>query len=427
MRQRPSRTSTSSSARAWTPAHEIPEGTLATGLAPLTEHPLVSEVRTGAGLLAAVQLEPAQVEADATLAGRGAAACRAAGVITCAGRRRPANLARARDRRGSDRRTRGRVARRARLALARKVLRFSRRKPPASRSRSLRRTTPRGTARRPRGRTASRRSVRPLRAQRRAARASRYGRDDVIASKASATARIRPRAGSRSPARRVGYPAPSQRSWWKSTYGSARTSERTPAISQAPSTGWARIWAISSASSAPGFAEHLGPERDLADVVERRAEPHVVEPVLAPAEPRAIVSASAPDARGMTAEVGVADAHRGGVRVRVRTRALGSRRASRSLLVPSAPMRVAVPRETAPGERRVALVPDVVQRLTAGGFEFAVERGAGEAAGFADSRLRGSGRGHRRTGRRRWTAPPRSFGSRRRAPRRSGSSRRARC
>ena len=48
-------------------------------------------------------------------------------------------------------------------------------------------------------------------------------------------------------------------------------------------------------------------------------------------------------------------------------------------------MRVAVPRETAPGERRVALVPDVVQRLTTDGFEIAVERGAGEAAGFADS------------------------------------------
>jgi H+-translocating NAD(P) transhydrogenase subunit alpha len=48
-------------------------------------------------------------------------------------------------------------------------------------------------------------------------------------------------------------------------------------------------------------------------------------------------------------------------------------------------MRVAVPRETAPGERRVALVPDVVQRLTAEGFEVVVERGAGEAAGFDDS------------------------------------------
>ena len=47
-------------------------------------------------------------------------------------------------------------------------------------------------------------------------------------------------------------------------------------------------------------------------------------------------------------------------------------------------MRVAVPRETAPGERRVALVPETVSKLGAAGFEIAVERGAGAAAGFAD-------------------------------------------
>jgi NAD(P) transhydrogenase subunit alpha len=54
-------------------------------------------------------------------------------------------------------------------------------------------------------------------------------------------------------------------------------------------------------------------------------------------------------------------------------------------------MRVAVPRETAPGERRVALVPDVVQRLAADGFEIAVERGAGEAAGFGDDAFSAAG------------------------------------
>ncbi len=47
-------------------------------------------------------------------------------------------------------------------------------------------------------------------------------------------------------------------------------------------------------------------------------------------------------------------------------------------------MRIAVPRETASGERRVALVPEVVAKLAASGFEIAIERGAGEAAGFAD-------------------------------------------
>jgi NAD(P) transhydrogenase subunit alpha len=47
-------------------------------------------------------------------------------------------------------------------------------------------------------------------------------------------------------------------------------------------------------------------------------------------------------------------------------------------------MRIGVPRETAAGERRVALVPEVVEKLV-GGFEVLVERGAGEAASFPDS------------------------------------------
>jgi H+-translocating NAD(P) transhydrogenase subunit alpha len=48
-------------------------------------------------------------------------------------------------------------------------------------------------------------------------------------------------------------------------------------------------------------------------------------------------------------------------------------------------MRIGVPRETAAGERRVALVPDLVGKLVGGGFEVLVERGAGEAASFPDS------------------------------------------
>jgi NAD(P) transhydrogenase subunit alpha len=47
-------------------------------------------------------------------------------------------------------------------------------------------------------------------------------------------------------------------------------------------------------------------------------------------------------------------------------------------------VRIGVPRELEPGERRVALVPDVVSRLGAAGFEIAVERGAGVAASFPD-------------------------------------------
>jgi NAD(P) transhydrogenase subunit alpha len=46
-------------------------------------------------------------------------------------------------------------------------------------------------------------------------------------------------------------------------------------------------------------------------------------------------------------------------------------------------MRVGVPRETAAGERRVALVPEAVARLD--GITVALERGAGLEAGFADS------------------------------------------
>src|SRR5919198_477052 len=47
-------------------------------------------------------------------------------------------------------------------------------------------------------------------------------------------------------------------------------------------------------------------------------------------------------------------------------------------------MKVGVPRETAPGERRVALVPEVAGRLAGGGFTVLLERGAGSAAGFMD-------------------------------------------
>src|SRR3954464_10635706 len=47
-------------------------------------------------------------------------------------------------------------------------------------------------------------------------------------------------------------------------------------------------------------------------------------------------------------------------------------------------MRVGIPRETTQGERRVALVPETVGKLTAGGFELVVEQGAGTAASFPD-------------------------------------------
>ncbi|MDP9232072.1 MAG: Re/Si-specific NAD(P)(+) transhydrogenase subunit alpha [Actinomycetota bacterium] len=48
-------------------------------------------------------------------------------------------------------------------------------------------------------------------------------------------------------------------------------------------------------------------------------------------------------------------------------------------------MRVGVPKERAAGERRVALVPELVGRLVSGRFEVLVEQGAGEAASFPDA------------------------------------------
>ena len=48
-------------------------------------------------------------------------------------------------------------------------------------------------------------------------------------------------------------------------------------------------------------------------------------------------------------------------------------------------MNVSVPKETAEGERRVALVPEVVQRLTGDGLEVTVESGAGEGAHHPDA------------------------------------------
>ena len=54
-------------------------------------------------------------------------------------------------------------------------------------------------------------------------------------------------------------------------------------------------------------------------------------------------------------------------------------------------MRIGVPKETLPGETRVALVPAHVGPLLKAGLQVAVEQGAGEAAGFTDDAYRGAG------------------------------------
>src|SRR5205814_7580682 len=55
------------------------------------------------------------------------------------------------------------------------------------------------------------------------------------------------------------------------------------------------------------------------------------------------------------------------------------------------PMRVGVVRETAPGERRVALVPEIAGKLATAGFEVVVEPDAGAAASFPDDAYREAG------------------------------------
>src|SRR5688572_21714057 len=48
-------------------------------------------------------------------------------------------------------------------------------------------------------------------------------------------------------------------------------------------------------------------------------------------------------------------------------------------------MRIGVPRETAQGEKRVALVPETVAKLVKRGLEVVIEPGAGVSATYADA------------------------------------------
>ncbi|MFN7409593.1 MAG: Re/Si-specific NAD(P)(+) transhydrogenase subunit alpha [Pseudomonadota bacterium] len=52
---------------------------------------------------------------------------------------------------------------------------------------------------------------------------------------------------------------------------------------------------------------------------------------------------------------------------------------------------IGVPKETAPGEKRVATVPEVVEKLVKLGFAVAVENGAGDAANCSDDAYRAAG------------------------------------
>ncbi|MCY4130191.1 MAG: NAD(P) transhydrogenase subunit alpha [Gammaproteobacteria bacterium] len=54
-------------------------------------------------------------------------------------------------------------------------------------------------------------------------------------------------------------------------------------------------------------------------------------------------------------------------------------------------MRIVTTKETWPGEKRVALVPQTVQKLTEQGFDVTVQNGCGEEAGFTDAAYESAG------------------------------------
>ena len=55
------------------------------------------------------------------------------------------------------------------------------------------------------------------------------------------------------------------------------------------------------------------------------------------------------------------------------------------------PQVIGVPRESFAGEKRVATVPEVVEKLIKLGFKVAVQSGAGESANFSDDVYRAAG------------------------------------
>ena len=54
-------------------------------------------------------------------------------------------------------------------------------------------------------------------------------------------------------------------------------------------------------------------------------------------------------------------------------------------------MRIAVPLEVKSGEKRVALVPDIISKLTKAGLEVVIEAGAGVAAQYSDKQFSDAG------------------------------------
>jgi len=68
------------------------------------------------------------------------------------------------------------------------------------------------------------------------------------------------------------------------------------------------------------------------------------------------------------------------------------------------PQVIGVPKETAAGEKRVATVPEIVEKLIKLGFKVVVQSGAGDQANFSDDVYRAAGAEIVDTAARLWTA-----------------------
>src|SRR2546423_2552983 len=73
------------------------------------------------------------------------------------------------------------------------------------------------------------------------------------------------------------------------------------------------------------------------------------------------------------------------VRIRRRPQKMVSRERKKRGMETGRRMKAAVVKETSPGERRVALVPDAIARLQPAGIDVLVESGAGEGAWLTDA------------------------------------------
>jgi NAD(P) transhydrogenase subunit alpha len=89
-------------------------------------------------------------------------------------------------------------------------------------------------------------------------------------------------------------------------------------------------------------------------------------------------------------------------------------------------MRIGIPAETYAGEKRVATVPEVVEKLVKLGFQVCVQSGAGDAANFSDDSYQAAGAQIAPDANALWSSSDIVFKVRARARRKSASCTRAR-